>query len=175
METSDSSHERKRVEKRHLPRLAPAAYRGFASVHWTLTLDHRATGWLTAIFHHTWQFTLLHTCSRYDLLCPVYVLMPDHIHLLSHGIREPGSDQRIAIEFLRKHLRAHLAPASWQHQAHDHVLDAHERAPGAFQAIAHYIFENPVRARLAANPAAYPFIGCCIPGYPDLHPTQSDY
>jgi REP element-mobilizing transposase RayT len=175
MDSTPSSHERERVEKRHLPRLAPAAYRGFACIHWTLTLDHRDTGWLTATFHHTWQLTLLHTCSRYDLLCPVYVLMPDHAHLLWLGLDEQNSDQRTAMEFLRKHLRSSLSPARWQHQVHDHVLREDERASGVFQTVAHYILDNPVRAGLIQDWTNYPFSGCCIPGYPDLHLPQSDY
>jgi hypothetical protein len=95
-------------------------------VHWTLTLDHRATGWLTPGFHHTWQLTLLHASARYGLACPCYVLMPDHIHLIWLGLRD-DADQRTAIGFLRKHLRPALAPHDWQKQAHDHVLRDVER------------------------------------------------
>ena len=35
-------------EWRHLPRLAPEFYQGFAAVLWTVTLEPRATGWLDA-------------------------------------------------------------------------------------------------------------------------------
>lgn len=172
---SGSSHERERVDKRSLPRLAPEFYRGHAFVHWTLTIDGRATGWLTVQFHQAWQLCLLHTCSRHALACPVYVLMPDHVHLLCLELDENGSDQRLAIEFLRKHLRPALSPEDWQHQAHDHVLREHEREYGALQAVAQYILENPSRADLATSIGAYPFLGCCVPGYPDLQATQPDY
>ena len=107
------SHEHQRVEassRSNLPRLAPECYRGTAVVHWTFTVHQRAAGWLTSAFHAKWREILLHTCARYELLCPTYVLMPDHVHLLLMGIDEQGSDQRTAIAFLRKHTRPALHP-----------------------------------------------------------------
>ncbi len=169
------SRERKRVEKGHLPRLAPEFYRGRAFVLWTLTIENRATGWLTPTFHATWKLILLHTCARYDLACPAYVLMPDHAHVIWLGLTDRDSDQRVAIEFLRKHLRPHLAPAEWQRQAHDNVLREADRERDAFQATAAYVFENPVRASLAARREDYPHLGCCVPGYPDLDPRREGY
>ncbi|HEX2862669.1 MAG TPA: hypothetical protein VHN79_13565, partial [Lacunisphaera sp.] len=71
--------------KGHLPRLSPEAYRGQSFVHWTLTLEARATGWLSPAFHHSWRHLLLHACARYHLICPCYTLMPDHLHLLWAG------------------------------------------------------------------------------------------
>ena len=173
--SSSGSRERERVDKSHLPRLAPEYYRGRAFVHWTLTLEDRATGWLTPAFHHTWELTLLHACARYSLACPAYVLMPDHAHLLWLGLDEQGSDQRLAIEFLRKHLRPFLVPADWQHQPHDHVLTEAESERGALQTVAHYIFENPVCAQLAAHWQDYAYTGYCIAGYPDLDVRREDY
>lgn len=142
---AESSHEHERVDKSHLPRLAPETYRGQVAVHWTLTLEDRATG-----FHSHFRETLLHGCARYGLACPAYVLMPDHMHLLWLGLG-PESDQRVAIEFARKHLRPELAPARWQHQVHDRVLRNSETLPGAFPALANYILENPARAKLVAR------------------------
>jgi len=182
-EPGSGSRERERVdsgkvapkEKRHLPRLAPEYYRGSAFVHWTLTTEGRATGWLTPAFHHAWRFTLLHASARHQLACPAYVLMPDHVHLLWLGVDEGGSDQRVAVEFLRKHIRPHLAPAEWQRQPYDNVLRESDRAHDAFQETAHYIFENPVRAHLAPAWREYPFIGSCVAGYPDLDVRRDDY
>ena len=164
-----------RVEKRHLRRLAPEFYRGRAFVHWTLNVEDRTTGWLTPEFHHTWQLTLLHACARYDLVCPTYVLMTDHVHLLWLGHNAHGSDQRVAIELLRKHLRPFLSPADWQRQPYDHVLTEVEREHGAFRDCAGYISENPVRACLVSEWQNYPDLGCCLPGYPEFDPRQSDY
>lgn len=177
IDLTQRSHERERVDlirKGHLPRLRPAYYRGHAFVHWTLTIEHRATGWLTPRFHDLWRLTLLHACARYHLAIPVYVLMPDHIHVLAAGLAAE-SDQRTAIEFLRRHLRAGLAPADWQQQTYDHVLRADERARGALQATARYISENPVRAGLVTGADAYPYGRCCVVGYPDLNVHAPGY
>lgn len=158
----------------HLPRLSPPHYQSLAAVFWTYTIDRRATGWLTEAFHQHWRFTLLHACARYRLVCPAYVLMPDHVHLLWLGCAA-DSDQRLAAAFLRKNTSAALAPARWQHQAYDHVLRPEERERNAFAATAHYILENPVLARLVADRTAYPYMGCIIPGYPELTLHTADY
>jgi len=175
------SHERERVDpqaaqgkKGNLPRLSPGFYRGHAFVHWTLTIEDRATGWLDEAFHARWQFVLLHTCARHRLVAPAYVLMPDHIHLLWVGLAEE-SDQCLAMEFLRKHLRLALGSASWQQRAYDHVLQENERERSAFVSAAHYVLENPVRAGLVATFGDYPSLGCCVAGYPDLDVRQNDY
>ena len=144
-------------------------------MHWTFTVHQRAAGWLTSAFHAKWREILLHTCARYELHCPTYVLMPDHVHLLLMGIDEQGSDQRTAIAFLRKHTRPALAPHRWQQQAHDHVLRGEERTTGRFRKTAHYVAENPVRADLVEKPADWPFAGCCIPGYPEFEIHAADY
>ena len=172
---ASGSRERERVDKGHLPRLAPEFYRGRAFVHWTLTTEDRATGWLTPAFHHAWQLTLLHVCARYALACPAYVLMPDHAHLLWLGLDDHISDQRVATEFLRKHLRPFLASIEWQRQPYDNVLRESDREHAAFQLTALYIFENPVRTNLAARWQDYPYTGCCIAGYPDLDIRREDY
>ena len=172
---SSGSRERQRVEKDHLPRLAPEWYRGRAFVHWTLTTENRATGWLTPDFHHTWRLVLLHACARFELICPVYVLMPDHAHLICLGVNDHGSDQRVAIEFLRKHLRPHLAPAEWQRQPYDNVLRESDRAHDAFQNTARYIFDNPVRASLVTRWQDYPHAGCCVAGYPEFEVRADGY
>lgn len=158
----------------HHPRLDPTGYRGSAVVHWTLTVEGRATGWLTRRFHEAWRYVLLHTGARYHLLCPAYVLMPDHAHLIWVGVDEHGSDQRLAMEFLRRMLAPQLAPARWQHQAHDHVLRENERTESAFVRVATYILDNPVRAGLVDHRADYSFRGCCVPGYPYLEVADGD-
>jgi putative transposase len=149
IDRSPRGRERERVDsvrKSHLPRLAPEYYRGRAFVHWAPTIAHRATGWLNRDFHHAWQLVLLHTCARYELVCPAYVLMPDHAHLLLLGLNDHGSDQRLAIEFLRKHVRPYLGPADWQQQPFDQVLREHERTPDTFLTVAGYVLDNPLRS-----------------------------
>jgi putative transposase len=166
-----------REEDKHddLRRLAPGAYRGLAAVHWSMTMEGRKTGWLTPAFAQTFRELLLHSCGRYGALCPVYCLMPDHIHLLLHGWRE-GADQRRLLAHLRKHVNAHLpAGCALQKQAYDHVLRDEEKGRDAFREVAFYIANNPVRAKLVRDWEAYPFTGSVIPGYPEMRVQNVDF
>jgi len=151
----------------HLPRLDPGWYRATATVFWTFTLHDRATGWLTPEFHRVFREALLHVAFRHPSSCPVYCLMPDHLHFLLHGL-SPGTDQLLAVRFLRRHLGGFLFPTRFQHQAHDHVLRPGERQAEAFASTVHYIRENPVRKGWVKNWTEWPYTGSLVPGYPDL-------
>jgi REP element-mobilizing transposase RayT len=50
---------------------------------------------------------MLHAAAREGLFCPVYCLMPDHLHLVWMGLRL-DSDQRNAMSFLRTYLEPAL-------------------------------------------------------------------
>lgn len=158
----------------HLPRLPPEYYRGHAFVFWTNTIANRATGWLNESFHRTFREVALHAAAREQLLCPIYTLMPDHLHLVWMGTAE-DSDQRAASRFLREQLAPRLAPHDWQHQPHDHVLRDRERERGAFAATCAYIAANPVRAGLVPDTREWMFTGCVLPGYPNLHPLHENF
>jgi REP element-mobilizing transposase RayT len=162
------------MEHSYLRRLAPEAYRGEAFVHWSMTVEERATGWLTAAFHGACREILVHTVFKHRLACPVYCLMPDHVHLLWLGYA-PESDQLAAAAFFRKHVNRLLAPRSFQLQGYDHVLRAEERERGVFQKAAGYILENPIRKGIAEKVEAYAYSGCVIPGYPELTIHQADF
>ena len=157
-----------------LPRLGPEAYRGRAVVFWTHTVVRRSTGWLNAGFHAAFRESMLHAAVREQLICPIYTLMPDHLHLIWMGVAD-GSDQRLATRFLRGDLVPCLKPYGWQHQPHDHVLREKGRMEKAFAETVQYIAENPVRARLTDDAQSWPYTGCVVPGYPDLHPRKADF
>ena len=168
----------------YLPRLAPEFYRGAAVVFWTHPIAERGTGWLHPGLHQAFREIALHAAIRENLLCPIYTLMPDHLHLVWMGVA-PDSDQLRACGFLRRYLDPRLRPHRFQPQAHDHVLRESERHRNAFAATCAYIAENPVRARLGATGAGatgagatgagWEFTGCLLPGYVDLHPLAADY
>jgi REP element-mobilizing transposase RayT len=157
-----------------LPRLQPSNYQADALVLWTHTTFDRVKLPLSCTFHSTIRELILHTCVREHLLCPVYVLMPDHIHLLLIGT-QPGSDQLNATRFLRTHLARKLKPVRLQPQPHDHVFTAKERTKNSFAKAANYILQNPVRAELVTSPNKWPHTGAIAPGYPDLNPFDPDY
>jgi putative transposase len=155
-----------------LPRLGETFYQGSASVFWTFIVNGRKTGWLDAGFHARFREILLHACHRHHLVCPIYVLMPDHLHLLLLGIAS-AADQKKAVPFIRTHLKP--TPYDWQNQAHDHVLREAEKERGAFQSTAHYVSENPVRKGLVEAVGDWEYHGCVVPGYPKLHPSEVGY
>jgi putative transposase len=157
-----------------LPRLPREHYQGDAVVHWTLPIFDRKQGWLTSEFQFRFRELVLHVAAREGLVCPVYCLMPDHIHLVWMGLRL-DTDQIIGMAFLRTHLEPLLAPAKFQPQAYDHVLREAERRRSAFAKTCFYIADNPVRAGLVRYCAEWPFTGCLIPGYPKLNPAEEDY
>ncbi len=156
----------------HLPRLARTAYQGGAIVHWTLCMKDRVTGWLDPLFHASFREFLLHACALYEVVCPVYTLMPDHMHMIWMGLAST-SDQRIGMRFLRRGLNERLEgivlagrQAQLQKQGYDHVLRKEERERGAFEKVAWYIQENPVRAGLVEDAKEWPFTGCMVVGHP---------
>jgi putative transposase len=160
--------------KSKLPRLPREWYQGRAVVLWTHTFEDRATGWLAADFHGWFREVLLHTCARYALACPVYVLMPDHFHLVWMGLAD-RSDQYAATRFMRKHAKPRLGLAELQDRAHDAVLREDQRKRGAFVSACHYVCENPVRAGLVENWRAWPYLGAMVCGYPALDPRDDSF
>ncbi|MHB8522423.1 MAG: transposase [Limisphaerales bacterium] len=157
----------------YLPRLAREYYQGDAVVFWTLTVFDKAEGWLTPAFHDRFRELTLHTASREGLLCPIYCLMPDHVHLIWMGLRL-DTDQLNGMAFLRGYLEPELSPARFQPQAHDEVLREEQRKRNAFGKVCFYIAANPVRAGLAPKPEDWAFTGSVIPGYPKLDPQAED-
>jgi putative transposase len=158
----------------YLPRLPREYYQADAVVFWTLTVFDRAKGWLIPAFHQRFRELMLHTAVREGLACPIYCLMPDHLHLIWMGLRL-DSDQKNGMAFLRTHLEPELAPMKFQRQAQDEVLRAEQRKRSAFAKVCHYIAANPVRAELIGEKDVWPFIGCIVAGYPKLNPADADF
>jgi len=158
----------------YLPRLPREYYQADAVVHRTLSISNRRRGWLDQGFHTHFREIMLHAAVREGLLCPVYCLMKDHLHLVWMGLRH-DTDQLNGLAFLRTHLEPLMAPDRFQHQAHDHVLKDEERRRNAFASVCTYILENPVRGELVKSADAWPFNGAVVPGYPTLRPAQNDY
>ena len=141
-------------------------------------MEDRQTGWLIPIVYYKYRELLTHTLFRYGLCCPIYCLMPDHLHLLWMGLF-PGSDQLNAMKFFRQQFSPVLETqnARLQAQPFDHVLKEDERERSAFETVVEYIARNPERKCLVGPDqfSKYPYTGCLIPGYPDVKVFQPDY
>jgi REP element-mobilizing transposase RayT len=158
----------------YLPRLPREHYQADAVVFWTLTVFDKAKGWLMPAFHQRFRELMLHAAARKGLVCPIYCLMPDHLHLVWMGLRL-DSDQINGMAFLRTHLEPELSPAKFQPQPQDKVLRVEQRKRNAFAKVCFYIAANPVRAELIGEKKVWPFTGCVISGYPKLNPLTEDY
>lgn len=157
-----------------LPRLPRDYYQGDAIVFWTLTLFDKAKGWLNATFHGRFRELMLHAAAREGLACPIYCLMPDHIHLVWLGLRLE-TDQINGLAFLRTYLEPELAPFKFQPQPQDEVLREEQRKRNAFSKVCFYIAANPVRAELIKEPDVWPFTNCVVPGFPKLNPADEGF
>ena len=162
----------------YLKRLQDAFYHGQSYVHWTMTIENRKTGWLVPIFYYKFRELLTHTMFRYKICCPIFCLMPDHMHLLWLGV-SPDSDQRLAMKFLRGQLNLVLNAfeVQLQDQPYDHVLDHEETQPFALENLVEYIARNPERKQLVRPDGfrLYKYTSCLVPGYPNLDPFQDDF
>lgn len=173
-----TSRERFAGRNDHLKRLPKEYYQGKAYVHWSMAMEDRKTGWLTPNLYFRFREILTHTAFRFGICCPAHCCMPDHLHLLWVGI-DSNSDQLLAARFFRKQMNLVLATVEcrFQTEGYDHVLTEAQRERTAFEDIADYIARNPERANLVKTDGFrdYPYSGCLVPGYPELHLWQKDY
>ena len=166
------------AKRDHLRRLDGAEYRGHAVVHWTMTIRDRRTGWLDAKFYYRFRELLTHWQFRFAIACPIFCLMPDHVHLMWMGILD-SSDQKLAMRNLRQRLNESLSRVGFalQDQPYDHILREDARLEEALIEACEYIARNPERAELVGvdEYANYPYSGWLVPGYPELRPFVSDF
>ncbi len=84
--------------------------------------------------------------------------MPDHLHFLVEGV-EDTSNLVSFIERFKQHTAFEFAKRFdkrlWQRRYYDHIL----RPDEPIEDVACYIWWNPVRKNLCADPAAYPLTG----------------
>lgn len=87
-----------------------------------------------------------------------YCVMPDHAHLLVEGRYAQCDLLKFVALFKQKTafaLNAAGVPKLWQRYYYDHIL----RPKESWEAVAWYIWLNPVRRGLCAEPEDYPFSG----------------
>ena len=101
---------------------------------------------------------LMEIAAEFDFSLHAYCVMPDHLHFISEGLSDTcdlvkfvdAFKQRTAYEFSKLH-RERL----WQRRYYDHILRPNE----AVESVVCYIWWNPVRKGLCAQPNSYPLSG----------------
>ena len=102
---------------------------------------------------------VLRECAeRCHFAIHAYCIMPDHLHLLAEGVDPESSLPEFIDDF--KHRTAFEFQSArgkrlWQSHFYDHIL----RKRDSQDAIAWYVWMNPVRKRITGDPWEYPFSG----------------
>ncbi len=87
-----------------------------------------------------------------------YCFLPDHLHLLVSGESDDSDCMSFINLFKQKSGFAFKrldGKRLWQHKSYDHIL----RPGESWVAIAYYIWMNPVRKALCAEPQDWPYSG----------------
>ncbi len=87
-----------------------------------------------------------------------YCFMPDHLHLLTNG-RHPAADCLAFVKTFKQRsgfpFKQRTQKPLWQDRPYDHILRQDER----WEAVAYYIWMNPVRKGLCERPEDWPYSG----------------
>lgn len=108
------------------------------------------------------------------VLVHAFCVMPDHVHVLVEG-KSATSD---VVKFVAKWkqstgylFRNELPRRFWQRRFYDHVLRRAEDS----ESVALYIWMNPVRKGMVAEPQQYPFSGSFTVEWPKGTPANKDW
>jgi REP element-mobilizing transposase RayT len=142
-------------------RLPQFDYTGVQRYFLTICTLNRATHFVAADAVKLVVDQILLVAEQEAMAIPVYLLMPDHAHLLVDGEHD-GSDLNMFIKLAKQHsgyefkkkYRKHL----WQDGYYEHVLRDAEKT----EEVIEYIVSNPVRSKLAENPQDYPYWGSTV-------------
>ena len=100
----------------------------------------------------------LRSARKHDYELTAYCFMPDHLHLIAHGITDE-SDLKAFVKAAKQHSGYAFKQLHdcrlWQRYGFERVIrDANELA-----STIGYVIANPIRAGLASHPADYPHLG----------------
>jgi len=146
-----------RTSLRKSPRLKGFDYAGPYGYNVTVVTRRRQPVFRNASIVEIALEALERACRQHGFTLHAYCFMPDHVHLLVSG----GTDSRLPdFVHLFKQLSSFQAKQAldtplWQISYYDHVVRREEDLAD----IIRYIWNNPVRAGLADEPADYPYSG----------------
>jgi putative transposase len=109
--------------------------------------------------------------ARMNVLVHAFCVMPDHVDILVEG-KAPGSDLVKFVTLWKQGtgytFRHELPPRFWQRRFYDHVVRWAEDS----ESVAWYIWMNPVRKGIVAEPQSYPFSGSFTVEWPKAMPRE---
>jgi len=139
-------------------RLDAARYTG-KTVYFVTQCCHERRKYFADSARCEWLLSHLRSISAAcSFAIPAYCFMPDHVHLLVDGLLAT-SDFLNFIKSLKirtsREFAAENGASLWQKKYFDHIL----RPKESMDAVAWYIWLNPVREGLAPAPGIYPYAG----------------
>jgi len=87
-----------------------------------------------------------------------YCVMPDHVHIVVEGasdMSDLGQFVKAFKQLTAFHYKKRSGQALWQRRFYEHIL----RPSDSLDAVIWYVWLNPVRAELCADPKSYPHSG----------------
>ena len=143
----------------HYPRHLPSFdYQGFHRYFLTFCTHEREAHFTVAARVDGVLSQILRTGASQAVQLTAYCFMPDHLHLLSEGIRADANLKTFvarAKQVSGYHFSRATGQRLWQRYGYERVLRPEETTLGVIR----YIVENPVRAGLTKDVASYPFWG----------------
>ena len=144
--------------QRRRPRLPAFGYVGCYAYHVILTTSGRAAHFGSSAFARASAGRLRQVADRLSFRLLAYCFMPDHVHALVLG-RDDSANLLTFVQRFKQvsayRYKRLMMRQLWQRSYFEHVLRHEDDA----RQIAAYIWENRVRAGLAADRDAYPFSG----------------
>ena len=142
---------------RKSPRLKGFDYAGPYAYSVTLVTRRRQPLFRNPNIVEIGEDALRRTCHQHGFTLHAYCFMPDHAHLLVSGTADSRLPDFVHLfkQLSSYHAKQALGTPLWQISYYDHVVRREED----LTEIAQYIWNNPVRAGLAAEPADYPHSG----------------
>jgi len=150
-DTAMPSSERKKI------RLPESEYRGQKSYFVTTCCEDRRKVFAEAGRAEWIIERSLNHAKVHQFAIHAYCVMPDHFHFLAEGRSDSSDLIRFVSQFKQQtaHEFGSVRGRLWQRYFYDHIL----RGRDGLDAVAWYIWMNPVRKGLCKEPEDYPFSG----------------
>jgi len=155
-------------------RLAPNDYDGNRIYFLTLCC-HARSPWFKSATRAAWLVQELREHGRrHGFLVHASCVMPDHVHLLVEGESFDSNLVRFVSSLKQETgyaFKKDTGESLWQRSFFDYTL----RNDREVDDIAWYIWMNPVRKRLVADPASHPFSGSFTVAWPPQARPEGDW
>jgi len=141
-----------------LPRLPHKNYLGPRTYFVTICCHDRHPFFTDIPFGKKTLQLLAESAAKQQFSLQAFCLMPDHLHFLTEGLDDQSDLAELVRLFKQRSAFQHRRSSPrqlWQNRFYEHIL---RRLDSPYSA-ACYIWLNPVRKGLCANPREYPLSG----------------